>query len=334
MELEIVKNMQQRLGLLLFLSLLFFACEPDGNKGSASKKPAAKKIDVKVPVFNENTAYDYIAKQVAFGPRVPGSDAHKECADWMEAELTGIADKVEVQKGSGTIPGTDKVVPIYNIIASFNPEKNKRVLLCAHWDTRPWADEDSERQDEPIDGANDGGSGVGVLLEIAQRLKADRVDYGVDIVLFDLEDAGKPGITDSYCKGSQYWGKKALESGYKANYGILLDMVGAENALFYQEGLSRQIAQPILDKVWSAANDAGYSSYFEHKAVNPVTDDHKYVHYYTRIPIIDIIQFDNFTQFGDYWHTHKDNMDVISKRTLKAVGQTVLQVLYSENTST
>jgi len=325
-------DMTKRFFSIFCFLFLLSACQPEGGT-TPGKKPTskpAKKVDVKIPVFNENTAYDYIAKQVAFGPRVPGTDAHKACADWMELELGGLADKVEVQTSRGIIPGGGEV-PIYNIIASFNPDKKKRVLLCAHWDTRPWADEDTERKDEPIDGANDGGSGVGVLLEIANRLKQDRVDYGVDIVLFDLEDAGKPGIADSYCKGSQYWGQQAVESGYKADYGILLDMVGAENALFYQEGLSKQIAQPILDKVWSAANDAGYSSYFEHKAVSPVTDDHKYVHFYTRIPIIDIIQYDNYTHFGDYWHTHDDNMDVISKETLKAVGQTVLQVLYTEN---
>lgn len=318
--------------LLVTLVFAFSACQPDASSAGNKKttKPSDKKIEVKVPNFNENTAYDYIAKQVAFGPREPGSEAQKKCADWLETELGGVADKVQVQEGKTVIPG-GKEVPIYNIIASFNPKSQNRVLLCAHWDTRPWADEDTERKEEPIDGANDGGSGVGVLLEIANRLKADRVNYGVDIVLFDVEDAGKSGIEDSYCLGSQYWGKQALESGYRARYGILLDMVGAENAVFYQEGLSKRIAQPILDKVWAAANDAGYSSYFDYRAVNPITDDHKYVHYYTRTPIIDIIQFDNRSGgFGEFWHTHDDNMDVISKETLKAVGQTVLHVLYSE----
>jgi len=321
------------IGALLCTLLCFTSCVEENGASSSSSKPSAtktKKTDVKVPAFNENAAYDYIAKQVAFGPRVPGSEAHKKCADWMETELGGVADKVEVQTGRTVIPGGTEV-PIYNIIASFNPDKKKRVLLCAHWDTRPWADEDDERQDEPIAGANDGGSGVGVLLEIANRLQADRLNYGVDIVLFDVEDAGKSNIPDSYCLGSQYWGKRAKDSGYKADFGILLDMVGAENALFYQEGLSKQIAQPILDKVWSAANDAGYSSNFVHRTVNPVTDDHKYVYAFTRIPIIDIIQFDN--NFGAFWHTHDDDMDVISKTTLKAVGQTVLQVLYSENSA-
>lgn len=317
--------------------MLFLACQetekkPAPTSSKTNNKPATKKqeaINVDVPDFNADQSYAYIEKQVAFGPRVPGTPEHVACRDWMKSELERFADKVEIQESTvKAFNGT--TLPIYNVIASFNPDVKKRILLCAHWDTRPFADEDTKDQDKPIDGANDGGSGVGVLIEIANQLKQNPVELGVDIVLFDTEDYGKSGYADSYALGSQYWGKEAKKSGYKAEYGILLDMVGAKNALFYQEGLSRKHAQHVLDKVWKAANSAGQSSFFSYEPVSELTDDHKYVMFYTGIPTIDIIQFERFNGFGSFWHTHDDNMDIISKRTLKAVGQTVLQVLYQE----
>jgi len=224
-----------------------------------------------------------------------------------------------------------KTVPMMNIISKFNPSAKNRILLCAHWDTRPWADEDSERMEEPILGANDGGSGVGVLMSIAKQLSETPVNIGVDIIFFDVEDYGKSSVQDSYFLASQDWAKDAGKKGYKSNYGILLDMVGAADAIFYQEAFSKVTAQHVLDKVWSAANKAGYSSYFNYGQVPPVTDDHRYVNLHTQIPIIDIIQFNGHEGFGGFWHTHEDNMDVISKSTLKAVGQTVMQVIYEEN---
>lgn len=321
-----------------FFIVLILACQ-DEQKAPGTKKPNTTKkttpkqepeIKVDVPKFDADKSYEYIAKQVAFGPRVPGSDPHLACRDWMKSELEKTADQVTIQESTDkNFEG--KTVPIYNVIASFNPKAKERILLCAHWDTRPFADQDTKDKDKPIDGANDGGSGVGVLLEIANQLKQNPVDIGVDIVLFDTEDGGMPGYADSYCLGSQYWGKEAKKSGYKAKYGILLDMVGGKNALFYQEGLSKKHGQHVLDKVWKAANTAGQSSFFSYESVSELTDDHKYVMFYTGIPTIDIIQYERFNGFGSFWHTHDDNMDVISKRTLKAVGQTVLQVLYQEN---
>ncbi|RYZ87092.1 MAG: M28 family peptidase [Moraxellaceae bacterium] len=197
--------------------------------------------------------------------------------------------------------------------------------------------------------ANDGGSGVGVLLEIARQLSLaqQQPNVGVDIVLFDGEDYGYDGehtdavakagthsnaTTDSWCLGSQYWSKNLVPAGYKADYGILLDMVGARGARFAREGLSRMYAGHVVNKVWTTASQLGYSSIFIPYDSDPITDDHQYVMQYAKIPMIDIIEYNiNGTNyFGDYHHTHDDDMKLIDPITLKAVGQTVLQVIYSE----
>jgi Zn-dependent M28 family amino/carboxypeptidase len=205
------------------------------------------------------------------------------------------------------------------------------VLLCAHWDTRPFADQDIKDQDKPILGANDGASGVGVLLEIAAVLKKQPVEIGVDIVLFDAEDWGdnSGAVENSYCLGSQFWAKNPHVPSYKADFGILLDMVGAPNAVFGFEGYSLAEAQTYLSMVWSSANNAGYSGYFKNFERGYVTDDHVYVMKHLKIPMIDIIDCDLNTSshFGKYWHTHADNMNAIDKNTLKAVGQTLLDVI-------
>lgn len=280
--------------------------------------------------FNEDSAYLHVARQVAFGPRVPGTTAHKRCHDYLVSVLRSLADTVYLQYATA-VTFDRKTIPVMNVIASFNPSATKRVLLCAHWDTRPFADQDTKDMNKPIPGANDGGSGVGVLLELAAALKREPVALGVDIVLFDAEDWGdNSGQTeDSYCLGSQYWGKNPHIPGYKADFGILLDMVGAPNAMFGFEGYSLAEAPAFLTRVWTAAADAGYGGYFRNFQRGYVTDDHYYVMKYTKIPMIDIIDSDPSTEshFGKYWHTHADNMDAIDKRTLKAVGQTLLNVL-------
>ena len=226
-----------------------------------------------------------------------------------------------------------------NIIASFNPKSATRVLLCAHWDTRPYADNDpdSAYHRTPIDGANDGASGVGVLLEIARQLKISPPAIGVDILLLDGEDYGAPqdaGFlgTDDWALGSQYWSRYPHTPAYGARYGILLDMVGAENAVFTMEGTSMYYAPDVMQKVWNVAAAIGYSDYFSTERTNGITDDHLYINQLRQIPTIDIIQHDPSTNSGFYqhWHTMNDNMKGISKSTLMAVGQTVLTVVRSE----
>jgi glutaminyl-peptide cyclotransferase len=234
-----------------------------------------------------------------------------------------------------------KMLNLRNIVASYNPDAANRVLLAAHWDTRPFADKDSSNPDKPIDGANDGGSGVGILLEIARTINSaqQKPDVGVDLIFFDGEDYGRPeesefpSMQDDWCLGSQYWSKNLHKPNYKARYGILLDMVGAENAKFAREGTSMQYAKNVVDKVWKAGNKLGYSDYFKYVNAPAITDDHSYVNAVAGIPMIDIIEFnmgnpDDY--FGPYHHRHTDNLDVISKNTLKAVGQTVLHVVYNE----
>lgn len=323
---------------LVFLSILV-ACTDEKDKPKQSSKPV-EKPSVNAPRFNADSAYQAIEKQVSFGPRVPNTKAHEACALYLANTLKERGWKVQVQEFTAkAFDGTN--LRLNNIVASHNPEASKRILLAAHWDTRPFADQDNEKEKEPIDGANDGGSGVGILLEIARTINAadQKPNVGVDIILFDGEDYGQPDfamekgrVEDSWCLGSQYWAKNKHQAGYMAFYGILLDMVGARNAKFGKEGTSMHYGPSIVNKVWNTAQQLGFQSYFIDRQTAPIIDDHVYVNEIAGIPMIDIIEFnpvgDNY--FGNYWHTHDDNMQVIDKATLNVVGQTVLTVLYNE----
>ncbi len=308
------------------------------EKKEVKKEDAVVEKKVEVPSFNEDSAYAYVAKQVSFGPRVPGTKAHAKCADWLQAELKKYGGSVYVQSGEVTT-FDGKKFQLKNIIASFNVKAAKRILLAAHWDTRPFADQDDENKNNAIDGANDGGSGVGVLLEIARQMQMKNTDVGVDIILFDIEDYGQPEISaykqmqDSYCLGSQYWAKNPPIPNYKPMFGILLDMVGGENAVFMQEEISRVYAPQILEKVWAAAAQAGYSSYFSYQASPAIVDDHYYVNTLANIPMIDIIHRDETSASGfwKHWHTNEDKLDKIDKKSLKAAGQAVMQTIYTSN---
>lgn len=291
------------------------------------------------PLFEPDSAFAFVAKQVGFGPRVPGTKAHQNCGDWMVARLDAAGATVVEQTGT-VLAFSGERLPLRNIIGSFHPERKERILLFAHWDTRPFADKDDERTNQPIDGANDGGSGVGILLEIARHLSQKAHGPGVDILFTDVEDHGQPtgamgmdeNSIDTWCLGSQYWVKNTHVPNYTARFGILLDMAGARDARFYQEALSMQYAPAIVRKVWKTAASLGYGDRFVQETKYFVgIDDHIPVNKTLRIPSIDIIEYDPATQaFGPYWHTHDDNMDVIDPATLKAVGQTVLEVVWKE----
>lgn len=325
--------------LSAFLLFVLFSCSPNKEKLAISEKTSPI---VNVPAFNRDSSYHFVQKQVDFGPRVPNSTSHQKTGDFLVAKLKAF-DAVVVEQHFTAETFDGQRLKLRNIIASYFPEKQKRILLAAHWDTRPFADKDKQKPNAPFDGANDGASGVGVLLEVARLLHAnDTPNIGIDIIFFDGEDWGEPenqtnsvslpkGLDSWWCLGSQHWAKNKHKGGYSAYYGILLDMVGSTNARFYKEEISKHYAPTIVDKVWATAEKLGYGHVFVNASQGSVTDDHYYVNTVGKIPMIDIINYDPAAKnFGDFHHTTKDNMDVISKETLQVVGNALMHVLYQE----
>ena len=325
--------------IYLLTGCLFLSC--CGQKTVTDKnslRTTATKNSILAPTFNQDSAYTFVAQQVQFGPRVPNTKAHQECARYLSSELERFGAKVYTQEAVLTAYNGDRLQAA-NIIGVFNPEQTKRVLLCAHWDSRPYSDRDPDvnNHHKPIDGADDGASGVGVLLEIARQVGLNSIGIGIDIIFFDAEDYGKPNFVndyspDSYCLGSEFWAKNPHVPNYKAAYGILFDMVGGRNATFLKEYYSVQYAAPVVEKVWSAARNLGYGKFFVNASGVGVTDDHLSVIKGRGIPCIDIINHDSETphNFVRYWHTQQDTMENIDPATLKAVGQTILEVIYNE----
>lgn len=325
--------MKNRIWILL-LSAFAWACSSE--KTTETKVP---EVVVKpYPTFSADSAYAFIEKQVSFGPRVPGTTGHANTKAWIIDQLESWNWSVQTQDFQAkTYDGL--TWDLSNIIASYNPQATKRILLAAHWDTRRIADKDTERIDEPIDGANDGGSGVGVLMEIARVIGSGdlKPDVGIDIILFDGEDDGEPEtarIRDNsqvwWCLGSQHWSQNKHTPNYSAYYGILVDLVGAKGARFYREGYSRRYASGILKKVWDHASKLGHSAFFINQDSPEILDDHLFVNEYAQIPMIDIIEFSPQYGFGHYHHTHEDNLDLIDKKPLQAVGETVLFTVFQE----
>lgn len=317
----------------LFLILVagtvsLYSCHPSNKKGTEEAKAVV--YNAVVPSFDADSAYQYVKKQVDFGPRIPGTPAHEACAGWLTSKLKSFADSVTIQRTSVSTHG--KTYPCVNIIGHFNPQNKERILLLAHWDTRAFADADSATKDQHFDGADDGGSGVGVLLELARQMHLKKPSLGIDILFTDVEDAGLEGDDNSWGLGTQYWARKAKSSHYKAKFGILLDMVGGKGTKFYREAVSRQYAGAQSKMVWDVANGIGYSDYFRYQIagnIGGITDDHVFVNLITGIPTMDIIGLRENGDFMPWWHTIHDNMQIIDKNTLKAVGQTVLYVVYA-----
>ncbi|MDR0349447.1 MAG: M28 family peptidase [Tannerella sp.] len=322
---------------VLFACFLLSYC---GNKTATESNINTLNVQTKqktnAPEFNQDSAYTYVGRQVMFGPRVPNSEAHKNCAKYLARELERFGAQIYVQEAILTAYNGDKL-EASNIIGVYNPDQKKRVLLFAHWDSRPYSDEDREEfYHTPIDGADDGASGVGVLLEIARQIGLNGMDLGVDIIFFDAEDHGTPSFIseykpDTWCLGAQFWAKNPHVPGYRADFGILFDMVGSKDATFYKEATSRYYAAPVVEKVWSTARELGYGKYFINMDGGGITDDHQYVITGRNIPCIDIINLKPGSPhgFGVHWHTQNDTMDHIDHQTLKAVGQTVLDVIYN-----
>ena len=330
-------NYSKNLWLLSAIAFLVSCSNPpkeqDIKESPEPEQQASKKISS--PNFNEDSAFAFLKKQVDFGPRVPGSKAHANAATYFQNKLKASGLKVELQQAPITTFDGNKYT-LKNIFASYKPELKYRILLTAHWDSRPFADEDTKNIGQAIDGANDGASGAAVLLEIARLLSENKPEIGVDFLFNDLEDYGQPDNSmgerqeDTWCLGTQYWAKNKAAD-YKPKFGILLDMVGGQIPIFPMEGTSITYAPEIVQKVWDVAARLGYGNYFISTKMNQTTDDHLYINSIAQIPCIDIVHMDPSTgTYPNFHHTHKDNLQLIEKSTLKIVGQTVIQVIYEE----
>ena len=316
-----------------------------GCKGRQDKTAVTGSVDysqVKVPAFNADSAYRFVADQVAFGYRTPGSAGQAKCADYIVRQMRRWCDTVIVQDFPATLwDGTQ--VKGKNIIASLeakdgNPSA-KRIVLAAHWDSRLWADQDPDEANRhhPIDGANDGASGVGVLMEMARVMQAQRPSVAIDFVFFDVEDQGCPAwadeddyTEDSWCKGSQYWSRNPHVPYYSAVYGVLLDIVGTEQPRYTKEEVSRQYAANVMDKMWTAAAACGYQAVFENSKTSSILDDHYYVNTLAGIPMIDVVQNNSGCSFFPYWHTVNDNMQHVDKKSLATTGIVVMKTIYGD----
>ena len=313
---------------------------------SCVKQQQSSTTNSQLTPFSADSAYTYIAQQLAFGARVPGTQAHEACGDWLVSELARHGAQVKNQHGTMT-NYAGKPQAIRNIVAILEGNTSHAILLCAHWDCRPWSDEEELYEDrfEPVMGANDGASGVGVILEMVRQLALRKAKGEfiptVQVVFFDCEDMGTPAhFTGSqrdhtWCLGSQYWAQqlKIQNSKFKINYGVLLDMVGDPSATFPKEYFSMQYAGGYVEQLWRTAQRLGYGRYFvQQTTYYPITDDHYYVNTIAGIPCVDIIDYKTNTEtgFAEWWHTQHDDIQNINKQTLQAVGETVLTTICSK----
>ena len=333
--------MMKRVFFITVVLLLMMACERHPNPTQPSDPKPIK--TVVVPEFNADSAFAYVKAQTDFGPRVPNTEAHEQCAQWLVNKLSEYADTVMVQPFRTRLYN-NKGIDGQNIIPSFNSEAKKRIFLCSHWDSRPYADHDPDEANwnHPIDGANDGASGVGVLIECARCFRNQPLPdkLGVDIILFDLEDYGPrhdqaeryyDDRRNYWALGSQHWSEQPHIPGYKANYGILLDMVGGSQPNFMKEYYSQGYAAWLSNKVWHTAQDLGYRQYFVNELGDPISDDHLPMNEIAGIPTIDIIDLQPQStnqSFPENWHTLNDNIEHIDKNTLGMVGNVLMHTVY------
>lgn len=306
------------------------------NSNNTTENEVENKPIVQAPTFNQDSAYSFVAAQVAFGSRVPNTKAHKACSNFLANELRRFGAEV-IEQHAALVAYDNTLLQSVNIIGSYNSTAKNRILLLAHWDCRPYSDNDPNPANyhTPVMGADDGASGVGVLLEIARQIGQKSPTVGIDIIFLDAEDYGQPSFykgeekENSWCLGSQYWARNPHQSNYRARYGVLLDMVGASGATFPKERVSMTYAAHVVEKIWNKAQQLGYGNYFLNKEGGAITDDHLYVNEIIGIPCADIINYGD-NGFASHWHTINDTMDNIDKQTLKAVGQTLLEVIYAE----
>lgn len=319
---------------LLFMALVLASCK---SQKASNDEGSTDSVAVTQVQFNADSAYASIVKQCDFGPRVPNSVAHQQCGDYIVTAFKALGLSVTEQKAD--LKAWDgKVLKSRNIIAAYKPELQDRIIICTHWESRPWADADpdSSRHHEPVMAANDGASGVAVMLEVARHLNELKPNLGVDFICFDSEDYGAPYWAadkapqdgSDWCLGSQYWARHPHVAGYKARCGILLDMVGGQDARFAYEGVSMRYARDVMVQLWDAASRAGADQLFQTIEGGYAQDDHVPMNEIAGIPTIDVIPFiEGEHSFGVTWHTTNDTPQNISKQTLQGVGQTLLQYL-------
>lgn len=274
--------------------------------------------------FDGEAAFRYLEAQVAFGPRIPGSEGHRRTGDWLEAELRQRADTVLVQAWTHTtLDG--KALPLRNFIARFQPAATRRILLLAHWDTRPRADGPASKDSTaPVLGANDGASGVAVLLGVADALKRQPPAVGVDLLFVDGEDYGIFDQKADVLIGSKYYSANP-PPGAKPEFAVLFDMVGDRDLRIYQEGNSLVGAPEVVDRVWKVAAALGYAAQFPAEAKYTLVDDHVEIQR-AGIPAIDVVDFDY-----PVWHTPGDVLAQVSAASLKVVGDVAVAVVRGVN---
>ncbi len=316
--------------LLVVCVLLMLGCAKEGPRpqSEAPGTQAGTVSSIVVPAFSGREAFRFLTAQTDLGPRNPGSKGHGRCLAYLEQALVRLADTVRLQPFPH--PGYDgTTLQLTNVIASFKPESSARILLCAHWDTRPRADRDENprRRDEPIIGANDGASGVAVLLQLATLLKAQPPTVGVDIVLFDGEDYGREGDTGNYLLGSRHFASTASRTSVP-RFGILLDMVGDAALEIPRERYSVRYAPDIVNTIWSTARGLGITEFVDYLGAE-IIDDHLPLNE-AGIRTVNIIDFDYPDPTHRYWHTHDDTPDKCSPESLEAVGTVVANVVYNE----
>ncbi len=325
--------MKKIFGILAATSLLT-ACS--GTKGQAAETANADHDATAVTKWetSADSLYKLVVEQVSFGPRTPGSTALKNCGDLIVERLHQYGVDSVAQQLVPVTTFKRQQFTARNILGCINPEATRRVLLLAHYDTRPWADNDPspEAVSQPVLGANDGASGVAVLLETARVLTGKIPDaLGIDLLFVDMEDSGESGgdNEDSWCLGTQQWVQHMpYTSNNRPIYALLLDMVGGNDAKFHREYFSHRDARSVVDHVWSCAAKLNLSDRFVNSVGGAIVDDHLYINA-AGIPCADIIENKNPTtgSFNPTWHTTNDDLNGIDRQTLNDVATVVVNAI-------
>ncbi len=318
--------------ILIVLLILVLGCGRTENR-QKTESTQQQIPTMPVPAFSGSQAFEYLRQQCAFGPRNPGSRAHEQCLNFLTQQLQFCTGAVTRQN----FPHTGYEHEPYtmtNVIATFNAPAAKRILIAAHWDSRPRSDRETSKAliEKPVPGANDGASGVAVLLELARIMKNNPPPIGVDLVLFDGEDFGKSGDLDNYFLGSRYFAA-SRPPGFNPRFGILLDMIGDRALQLPKEGFSVQYAPDVVQLVWDTARELGLPAFTD--AVGPMVEDDHVPMNNAGIRMIDIIDSEliggnTASPERNYWHTQRDTPDRCSAQSLETVGTLLATIIYNK----